>query len=366
MQADILGIATARPKGVFSQEQALAMACNRSTQDSRQSDLLKRMYTNSTIRQRASVLVEDVDNPLESLERYYPVPRDGNGHGPPVSQRMQRYQRDAGSLACQASSLALASAGIEPDTVTQVVAVSCTGFVSPGIDTALIRGLGLLSTTGRTMIGFMGCHGAINGMRVASALATASPEACVLLCAIELCTLHFQYGWHPSRALANGLFADGAASAVIIPTNYSNRASDTWRIHATASCLLPDTETDMGWSIGDHGFEMTLSHRVPDRIREHLQGWLAGWLMEHNLAIGDVAHWVIHPGGPKIIDAVESALGLSPHDTVTSREVLAECGNMSSPTVLFILQRIAKTQAECPCVMLAFGPGLVVEAALLL
>src|SRR5262249_41876051 len=133
---------------------------------------------------------------------------------------------------------------------------------------------------------------------------------------------------------------------------------------ASAACLFPDSEQAMTWSIGDHGFEMTLSTRVPDLLARNVRPWLAKWLAEVGLRLSEVASWAIHPGGPRILSPVEEAPGLYPEATAVSREVLAECGNMSSPTVLFVLQRLRNRRAPLPCVGLGFGPGLAMEAAL--
>jgi predicted naringenin-chalcone synthase len=129
--------------------------------------------------------------------------------------------------------------------------------------------------------------------------------------------------------------------------------------------LLPDSEDAMTWTIGDEGFGMTLSARVPALIGEHLGPWLTRWLAGRGLTLADIRSWAVHPGGPRVLDAVEEALALPAGATDVSRQVLAEHGNMSSPTVLFILERLARQGAPRPCVSLAFGPGLVAEAALL-
>ena len=362
MDIELLGVSTARPAGILTQAQALELNVTRSAATPRHAGLLRRLYRRSTVKQRASVLVGES---LAEIRRYYPPASGDNGHGPPISERMQRYEKEALPLAAEASGRAIEAARVSGEGITQVVTVSCTGFTAPGLDTGLIRELGLAPDVGRSAIGFMGCHGAINGMRVASALAAASPGATVLLCAVELCTLHFHYGWDEGKAVANTLFADGAAAAILRSGDGSAPANDAWRLRATGSCLLPDSSEDMGWRIGDHGFEMTLSSRVPSIIAACLRDWLATWLHGHGLSPQAIGCWAIHPGGPRVIDAVQETLGLKPQDTAASREILAECGNMSSPTVFFILQRLAERQAPRPCVTLAFGPGLVVEAALL-
>ncbi|MBL9084713.1 MAG: type III polyketide synthase, partial [Planctomycetaceae bacterium] len=136
------------------------------------------------------------------------------------------------------------------------------------------------------------------------------------------------------------------------------------KVAATGSCYIPDSGDAMSWNIGDNGFEMYLSPRVPDLIMQNLRPWFETWLGEQGLKIEDIGSWAVHPGGPRVLTAVEDSLGLDRTHTATSREVLAECGNMSSPTVLFILQRLRAAGAKMPCVALGFGPGLAAEAAL--
>jgi predicted naringenin-chalcone synthase len=230
------------------------------------------------------------------------------------------------------------------------------------VDFELIAELGLAATVERTHVGFMGCHGALNGLRVASAFTGADPAARVLLCAVELCSLHYHYGWDPKRLVANALFADGAAALVGVSPSVG--LPGAWRAEASGSCLFPDSAYAMTWNIGDHGFEMTLSTRVPDLIGRHLRSWLETWLVRHRLRVSEIGSWAIHPGGPRVLTAVEKALGLSPEVSTVSREVFACCGNMSSPTVLFILDRLRRCGGARPCVALGFGPGLVVEAHL--
>ncbi len=207
----------------------------------------------------------------------------------------------------------------------------------------------------------MGCHGAINGLRVAHGLAAEDASSCILLCAVELCSLHYFYGWDPKKLVANALFADGAAAIVALPA----RDRSGWRLTNTGSCVFPGTESAMRWNVGDYGFEMDLSTRVPALIAEHLNPWLSGWLQSHDLQIANIGSWAVHPGGPRILDAVESGLRLASSALADSRQILGEFGNMSSPTVLFVLDRLRRRNAPLPCVALGFGPGLTVEAALI-
>jgi predicted naringenin-chalcone synthase len=208
----------------------------------------------------------------------------------------------------------------------------------------------------------MGCHGAINGLRVARAFSDSDLEARVLLCAVELCGLHYHYGWDPQKIIANAIFADGAAAVAGAPDR--QMSAGAWRVMATGSCLIPDSREAMSWTIGDHGFEMTLSKHVPALIREHLRPWLDGWLARHGLRRETIASWAIHPGGPRVLEAIAESLTLSGEQLAASREVFATHGNMSSPTVLFILEHLRAQQAPLPCVALGFGPGLIAECAL--
>jgi predicted naringenin-chalcone synthase len=209
----------------------------------------------------------------------------------------------------------------------------------------------------------MGCHGALNGLRVANAFTTADPLARVLLCAVELCSLHYYYGSAADKLIANAIFADGAA-AMVGCQSVPAASLQPWSLAASGSCLIPDSVADMSWTVGDHGFEMTLSRRVPGLIARHLRPWLEEWLSACGLSLAEVKSWAIHPGGPKILSAVEDSLELSAAALAPSRRVFAEYGNMSSPTVLFILQQLRLQNAARPCVAIGFGPGLVAEAAL--
>ena len=302
-------------------------------------------------------------------QSFYPPAKDAEDGGPTTAERMERYERHAGELAIQAARNALEQAEIEPSRITHLVTVSCTGFGAPGVDLELIRGLELPASTARNHIGFMGCHGALNGLRISRAFADSDPRARVLTVAVELCSLHQQYGWQPDRIVANALFADGAAAIVGGGTPAKPRSHDdappAWQVVANGSLVLPDSEDAMSWRIGNHGFDMTLSPCVPDMVRQSLKPWLAEWLKSQNRSLEDIASWAIHPGGPRILTACGEALDLSPGLLEPSREILARFGNMSSPTVLFILKELMRAEADRPCVALAFGPGLTIEAVLL-
>jgi predicted naringenin-chalcone synthase len=364
MSFAILGIGTALPSTRLSTAEAERVARALCCSTPEQAELVSVLYRQAGIDTRHSLfdrpVVDDVINGTRHTGSPY-LPGASCEHGPSTAVRMATYEEHALPLALQAAETAFADAVVEPSKVTHLVTISCTGFAAPGVDIGLMKGLKLPPTTVRTHVGFMGCHAAINGLRVAQAYGDADPVATVLLCAVELCSLHYHYGWNPKRLVANALFADGAAAAV------GRRATDstTWQVAATGSCLFPDSESAMTWHVGDHGFDMTLSTRVPNMIAANLGPWLQHWLARSRLRLCDIASWAIHPGGPRVLTDVENALGLTPEMTAVSREVLGECGNMSSPTVLFLLDRLRKRDAPRPCVAIGFGPGLVAEAALI-
>jgi predicted naringenin-chalcone synthase len=321
------------------------------------------MYAGTMIEQRHLVFSQElVRDVLEGtnhsgsvfLPKYTPTDR-----GPTTAQRMQHYSELAPPLAIGASQRALEGSGLTPGDITHLVTVSCTGFFAPGIDRILVGELGLRPSVERTHVGFMGCHGALNGLRVANAFG-ASSTARVLLCAVETCSLHYHYSYHPSKMVANAIFADGAAALV----GTGAEAAHRWQVLATGSVYLEDSRRAMTWNIGDHGFEMTLSRQVPELIQRHLRPWLESWLAEQGRRFEEIRSWGIHPGGPKILTAVEEALGLTEKQTFHSRKVFAAHGNMSSPTILFILKEILAAESPRPCLLLGFGPGLVVEATL--
>lgn len=356
MLTRILGLATALPTTTVAQSDAVEMAIPFTCSTPEEERTLRVLYRRSGVKRRASVLLEADGSP----PRFFPPPTSPGDRGPATSSRMARYEQEIGPLAVSAGRAALAAAGLPAQRIGQLVTVSCTGFVAPNFDVRLIKELGLPPDTGRTHVGFMGCQGALNGLRVADALARRHPHRAVLLVAAELCSLHYQYGFDPDQTVANALFADGAAAVVL----GADADREGWHLHGSGAWLLPDCEDAMTWRIGDHGFTMTLAARVPELIAAHLRPAVEGWLGQHGLALGDIPTWAVHPGGPRILSATCEALGLPSEATAVSREILAQCGNMSSPTVLFILDRLHRDGAALPCVALAFGPGLSAEAAL--
>lgn len=366
MAIDVLGLGVSSPNGHVSQEVACEAMLQSCCDSDEQRALMTAIYGRAGVVERGSVLIQSALNGAGEEEEFFFGPRQHpDDRGPTTEERMRKYDDHALTLALDSCRQAVRRARIEPGRITHLVTVSCSGFSAPGFDIGLIEELGLSPETSRTHVGFMGCHGAFNGLRVAKGYAEADPEAVVLVCSVELCSLHHHYGWSMDKVIANGLFADGSGAAVCRAMRDSDRREGPYRLLGNGSCLLDGTRRMMSWRIGNHGFEMTLSQKVPSIIEERLAGWMQGFLARHGLTVPDVKGWAIHPGGPRILDACATALELSEDDLTPAREVLARHGNMSSATILFVLERLMQEPMEGPVVALGFGPGLTIEAMLL-
>lgn len=339
----IWGLGTATPPSGFDQREALELVERLAPPPPDRARQQRAVFRQSGVRRRGSAVVPELDDAS-------------------TARRMELYAEHAPVLAAEAAREALRDADVTAGAITHLVTVSCTGFGAPGVDRALIGALRLPAGVARTHVGFMGCHAALNALRVARAFAGSSPHARVLVVCVELCTLHVQHDWHVDDVVAHALFADGAAAVVVAP---ARDGADDVLLASHGAQVFPASEDAMSWRIGDTGFRMTLSARVPDLIASGLPGWCDGWLAEHGLARGDVGAWAVHPGGPRVLSATAEALDL-PNDAIAaSRDVLARHGNMSSPTLLFVLRRLINEGLPRPWVALGFGPGLAVEAALL-
>jgi predicted naringenin-chalcone synthase len=360
MTCTIVGMGTALPRFSIGQQESAHYAAlfTGATEDEKRR--LPVLYRMSGVDTRHSVLLDGPEG-AEVRQSFFPEPDSAEDEGPTIALRMQRYEIEAPRLATDASRGALERAEALPSDITHLVTVSCSGFAAPGVDIALIKNLGLGPTTQRVHVGFMGCHGALNALRVVNGITAVNPDAVVLMCCVELCSIHYHYGYDPEQIIANALFADGAAALV---ARGGESGGNAWRIRDTGSCLIPDSEDAMTWRIRDHGFEMTLSAAVPDLIATNLRGWVDTWLAQHAMTVNDIASWAIHPGGPRILSAATKALGLENGQLEVSKDILKNFGNMSSPTVLFILDRLRAQQAPAPCMALAFGPGLMAEGVL--
>ncbi len=281
---------------------------------------------------------------------------------PTTAHRNQLYRQYALKLAQEAAKEALQQSDRNPDEITHLIVVSCTGFYAPGLDVQLIGQLGLSPHTDRTLIGFMGCYAAFNAFKTAHAICQSNINARVLVVCVELCTLHFQAENTLESVIINALFGDGAAAAVF--SSQSALEAKGKLAYIEGRSLLTENSLDlMSWTIGDTGFLMSLSSKVPQAIVSHLPNYLNNLLKHHHLTTTDITTWAIHPGGRQIVDQIQSFLELSPEQLQDSYEILRQYGNMSSCTILFILKRLLQ-HTDQNIIALAFGPGLTIEGCL--
>jgi predicted naringenin-chalcone synthase len=291
--------------------------------------------------------VSNPDGFVADAEGFY-VP----GAFPSTARRMARYAEVAPVLGEQAAR----GLGDALDGVTHLVVASCTGFTAPGLDQLLVRRLGLDPGVERTVVGYMGCYAAVNSLRLAHHFVRSDPGARVLVVNLELCTLHFQDTQQLDKLLSMLLFGDGASAAIVSARPEGLALGDFLAI------ALPDSGDLITWDIGDTGFEMHLSGEVPRRIARALEGPDSAAVLRQRPADA----WplmAVHAGGRAILDAVETGLGLGQGTLDRSRAILREFGNMSSATLMFVLDRILGEPGAPgePGLAMAFGPGMACE-----
>ncbi|ACO47203.1 3-oxoacyl-[acyl-carrier-protein] synthase III C-terminal domain-containing protein [Deinococcus deserti] len=329
------------------------------------------IFNASGIDQRYSVVKDFLGTDDEGPGLFYDH-TTGQMRTPSTGVRNDFYTVEATRLFVQAARQALAATpGLSAADVTHVVTVSCTGFFAPGPDYAIVRALGLAPHVQRFHVGFMGCYAAFPALKMARAFCEADPEAVVLVVCAELCTIHMHSARDPDTLIANSVFADGAAAA-LVTARPPAPGTPVLRMDHFETTLTPVGvgEADMAWTIGDQGYDMVLSTYVPAIIESHIQDALAP-LLAHDPALAGgpysaVDRWAIHPGGRSILDKVQTTLELSDLQLRPSREVLRQYGNMSSVTVLFILADLLASASDQERIgALAFGPGLTVESGLL-
>jgi len=320
--------------------------------DPRKEAIFDRMLEKSQIEHRWSSLrpSPDMTTSLIGNKVFYRI-----GDFPKTAERMRAYESQAFSLAVQACErLGLAE---QPGEVTHIVITSCTGFSAPGLDLQLVQHFGFSPSVERTIIGFMGCYAAINGLKLARHIVRSEPKAKVLLLSIELCTLHFNETDDLEQILMFLLFADGCAAALI------SAEPEGLELESFYASVIPGTEHLMSWHIRDFGFDMVLSGDVPRSVHRALRSNSAQVLSGATPA--EIDMWAVHPGGRTVLDAVEAAYGLGADALAHSRAVLRDYGNMSSATVLFVLKAFLeeKRANQRGCAM-SFGPGLTAETLL--
>jgi len=315
--------------------------------DPRMRSVFRRMANRAEIAHRYSFL-----NPYRKPEEFSTY--DANefyrqGNFPGTAERMELFEETAPVLMRQVVDR-LSLSEEERSGITHVLVTCCTGLYAPGLDFEIVDHLGLSADVERTVVGFMGCYAAINALKLARHIVRSDPKAGVLMLNLELCTLHFQETQDLEQVLSFLVFADGAAAS-LITAREQGFALDSFK-----AMMVPETRELITWKIRGLGFDMLLSGQVPGQLGQALH---EGGLMQPG---NDIDLWAVHPGGRSILDAVEKGLELSPDALAASRQVLSEFGNMSSATVMFVLERLMQEArpGQQGCAM-AFGPGLTAE-----
>lgn len=358
-----------RVRDIFARQEGLSRLGQR---------LVATAFDSSGIDTRHTVITDFGDNNADArgAAPAYIDEATGALHAPGTKARNDHYIAAAGPMFVEAARRAIHAAdGIEAADVTHVITVSCTGFFAPGPEYLIARDLGLDPAVQRYHLGFMGCYAALPALRMAAQFCAADPDAVVLVVSVELCTLHLHASDDPDLIVANSLFGDAGVAGIVSrrPLGAGERGL---RVDRSETAVTPVGESDMAWTIGDEGFDMVLSTAVPQIIGEHISAALqplvspvpelASALAEDGLGRA-VARWAVHPGGRSIVDKVEESLGLEPQQVAPSRDVLRTIGNVSSATVMVVMQRNLKAYAEPGdrLIALAFGPGLTVESTLM-
>jgi len=357
MPTYISSIGTAIPKHTTRQSeigQFMSRFLKLSESEEKQLNIL---YRATGISQRNSVLPDFSSDPRQSTLFNPDKPTPG------TAQRLKIYQNEAIVLAKEAINKAIQNANITAATITHLITVSCTGMYAPGLDIDLVNECQLNSTTERTCINFMGCYAAFNAIKTAYYITQTNPQAIVAIACVELCTLHFRGEKDEEAILSNALFSDGAAAVII-----SGKPLGMYSLQLTNfyNDLATQGIKEMSWDIGDAGFEMKLSQKVPDVIRSGIKTLVDKLMSKLGLDLRNVDFFAIHPGGKKILEVVESELNIPRIKNKFAHEVLRQYGNMSSPTVLFVLDKIwnelTPGDQNKNILSFAFGPGLTLES----
>lgn len=284
---------------------------------------------------------------------------------PDTATRMQTFREHAAELSVSAVRDCQSKTSFKFEDVTHLITVSCTGMYAPGLDVDLVNRLPLKSSVSRTCINFMGCFAAVSAIKAADAFCKTSPHAKVLIVCTELCSLHFQKDFTDDNILANALFGDGAAAVLVEPKPGLNISLG---IEGFYSDILASGAAHMAWSIGNLGFEMRLSSYIPELLGMEIKGMVKNLTSHVSTEHFSIEHYAIHPGGKKILDAAAEKLEIPKEQLRASYQVLHDFGNMSSPTILFVLKKILDNndlKRNDRVLGMAFGPGITVESLIL-
>ncbi len=349
-------IATCVPEQSYTQESILDILLKIQGDNREKRAFLKKIYKNTGIQKRHTI--------ISDYHEFFPENASLEPE-PTTEQRNDLYIKEAIRLSIKATKELLEKLpNFEKTKITHMITVSCTGFCAPGIDFYITKELGLSSSIHRFHIGFMGCYAAFPALKLARNICLSEPDARVLVVNVELCSVHIQKKFEPDAVVAFAIFSDGISAALISGCKEDFKG-DKIILHGFQSSIIDKSEEDMAWKIGMKGFDMKLSVYVPSLIRENIKGILSSLFTRYNLAKEDINLWAVHPGGRIILEKLEKELRLGKKDFKYSYDVLRDYGNMSSTTIMFILEKMLKDSVKGNIFSAAFGPGLTIESGYL-
>lgn len=355
----ILSIGTSLPAFRHAQTEILNFMQRVYALDATEARKLKYLYHQSGIQQRYSC-IPDYSKYMREW-KFYPA-EESLEPFPNLELRMSWYQKHAASLSVDAIRDCLQHRPGGSTGITHLITVSCTGMSAPGLDLQVMEMMELPRQLHRTSINFMGCYAALHALKMADSICRADPSAQVLIVCTELCTLHFQKIPTPDNLAASLLFGDGSA-AVLVGSEKQGKALAS--IRGFYAEVVPKGKRDMSWELSSSGFLMTLSGYIPELISTDFKPLLERAMQAYKAKLTEVQHWCIHPGGKRILQAVQKSLELEESKLEASTSVLRDYGNMSSPSVLFVLKRLVEAGKKGVSLAAAFGPGLTMETCLL-
>jgi len=352
----IIAIETAVPKHLHKQEDFTSFFAN-ATDNQTIKRKINVISKKTGINTRYSVLK---DYSLPSVEFEFYAKDKTLLPEPSLSKRMEVYQKEALQLSIDTIKKITDFEKLK-NSITHLITVTCTGLFAPGLDIELIRNLNLPPSINRGSINFMGCNAAILALKNADIICKGNPDAKVLIVCTELCTLHFQKKYNDDYLLSNMLFGDGCAAVLVSAKPNEIKKNATIKIDSFNSLILHKGYNDMAWQLSETGFIMNLSSYVSTLIKENIQAMLDSL----NINSNTINYWAIHPGGKKIVADFFDILKIAPEKASESYDVLKNYGNMSSPTVLFVLKQVIEknklSKKGETIFSAAFGPGLSIE-----
>jgi predicted naringenin-chalcone synthase len=364
MESCITAIGVSNPEYKIAQSDIYEFMVEAHQLKKTEADRLKVIYENSGIDFRHSVIGDFGKKNGEYL--FFKNTKDLEPF-PTTIDRIKKYEISAADVCVDAVHDCLKKyPGFSLTDITHLITVSCTGMHAPGIDIELVEKLELNKSVERTCINFMGCYGAFNALKVADYICRADETASVLIVDVELCTLHFQKTNNIDNWLANALFADGASAVIVEPAAKANRGLKLKKFYTE---LVTEARNDMAWNIGNFGFEMKLSTHVSKKIKKAINSITSKLLNKVELSMNDIDRFAIHPGGRRILEVCEEEFHRVKDINQHSYHVLKNFGNMSSATILFVLNELmndtTKQNRDSNILSFAFGPGLTFESMIL-